>query len=102
MLYEVITLVNGVLLKPLPYTEPDRIMVVREVIPERGSAYRSVNALHFDQWLACGCFEDLALSEYVAETTLTPMLKKQDNQKYRAFIAVYADGVRLIDNLRLN
>ncbi|WP_228236397.1 pantoate--beta-alanine ligase [Allomuricauda sp. M10] len=40
--------------------------------------------------------------EITDEATLTPMLKKQDNQKYRAFIAVYADGVRLIDNLRLN
>ncbi|MER3375570.1 MAG: pantoate--beta-alanine ligase [Allomuricauda sp.] len=36
------------------------------------------------------------------EDTLTPMLKKQNDTKYRAFIAVYADGVRLIDNLRLN
>ncbi|WP_318343679.1 pantoate--beta-alanine ligase [Flagellimonas baculiformis] len=40
--------------------------------------------------------------EIADEDTLTPMLKKQDGQKYRAFIAVYADGVRLIDNLRLN
>ncbi|MCR9263835.1 MAG: pantoate--beta-alanine ligase [Flavobacteriaceae bacterium] len=36
------------------------------------------------------------------EDTLTPILKKQENKKYRAFIAVYADDVRLIDNLRLN
>ncbi len=40
--------------------------------------------------------------EIADEDTLTPMLKKQDGQKYRAFIAVYADGIRLIDNLRLN
>ncbi|MBR9854103.1 MAG: pantoate--beta-alanine ligase [Algicola sp.] len=40
--------------------------------------------------------------EIADENTLTPALKIQDNQKYRAFIAVYADGVRLIDNLRLN
>jgi len=33
--------------------------------------------------------------------TLTPILKKQKNIKYRAFIAVYADGVRLIDNIAL-
>lgn len=36
------------------------------------------------------------------EDTLTPLLKKQENTAYRAFIAVYAEGVRLIDNLRLN
>lgn len=36
------------------------------------------------------------------ENTLTPLGEKQANTTYRAFIAVYADGVRLIDNLRLN
>ncbi|NNJ88775.1 MAG: pantoate--beta-alanine ligase [Eudoraea sp.] len=34
--------------------------------------------------------------------TLTPMKRKQDNTKYRGFIAVYAEGVRLIDNIALN
>jgi len=34
--------------------------------------------------------------------TLKPLLRKQKNQKYRAFIAVYADDVRLIDNIALN
>ena len=33
--------------------------------------------------------------------TLTPILKKQKNIKYRAFIAVYAEGIRLIDNIAL-
>ncbi len=45
---------------------------------------------------------DLEYFEIADENTLTPAFKIQDNQKYRAFIAVYADGVRLIDNLRLN
>ena len=34
--------------------------------------------------------------------TLTPIKRKQKNMKYRAFIAVYAGGVRLIDNIALN
>lgn len=33
--------------------------------------------------------------------TLTPILKKQKNIEYRAFIAVYAEGIRLIDNIAL-
>jgi pantoate--beta-alanine ligase len=33
--------------------------------------------------------------------TLTPILKKQKNVNYRAFIAVYAEGIRLIDNIAL-
>nr|WP_299487103.1 pantoate--beta-alanine ligase [uncultured Allomuricauda sp.] len=36
------------------------------------------------------------------EKTLSPISRKDKNKKYRAFIAVYAEGVRLIDNLRLN
>ncbi|WP_461532599.1 pantoate--beta-alanine ligase [Sinomicrobium sp.] len=43
--------------------------------------------------------------EYVeiADTnTLEPALHKEKDKKYRAFIAVYADEVRLIDNIALN
>ncbi len=36
------------------------------------------------------------------EETLSPIHKKENNKKYRAFIAVYADDIRLIDNLKLN
>lgn len=34
--------------------------------------------------------------------TLTPVLRKQKRKKYRAFVAVYIEGVRLIDNIALN
>ena len=34
--------------------------------------------------------------------TLNPLKRKVKNRKYRAFIAVYADDVRLIDNIALN
>jgi pantoate--beta-alanine ligase len=45
---------------------------------------------------------ELEYFQIAEEETLTPILKKQAGKKYRAFIAVYADGIRLIDNLRLN
>jgi len=35
-------------------------------------------------------------------TTLRSIRRKQKNKKYRAFVAVYTDGVRLIDNIALN
>jgi pantoate--beta-alanine ligase len=39
----------------------------------------------------------------IADTeTLSPVLRKKKNVKYRAFVAVYAEGVRLIDNIALN
>jgi pantoate--beta-alanine ligase len=34
--------------------------------------------------------------------TLSPVARKRKNVKYRAFVAVYAEGVRLIDNIALN
>ncbi len=34
--------------------------------------------------------------------TLSPVLRKRKDRKYRAFIAAYANGVRLIDNIALN
>ncbi len=34
--------------------------------------------------------------------TLRPVKRKQKNKKYRAFIAVYVEDIRLIDNLALN
>ncbi len=48
--------------------------------------------------------EDLRLEyfEIADEETLTPIKNKIDHLKYRAFIAVYAEQVRLIDNLALN
>ncbi len=43
--------------------------------------------------------EYLQISE---EDTLKPIDHKKKDKKYRAFIAVFADGVRLIDNIGLN
>lgn len=34
--------------------------------------------------------------------TLAPVQRKQKDHKYRAFIAAYANGIRLIDNIALN
>jgi pantoate--beta-alanine ligase len=34
--------------------------------------------------------------------TLRPIIRKSKKKKYRAFIAVYADNIRLIDNIALN
>jgi pantoate--beta-alanine ligase len=47
---------------------------------------------------------DLRL-EYLEITdvdTLTPIQRKKPDVKYRAFVAVYCGGVRLIDNIALN
>tara|TARA_R110000850_G_scaffold24489_1_gene71667 strand:+ start:741 stop:1589 length:849 start_codon:yes stop_codon:yes gene_type:complete len=48
---------------------------------------------------------DLLQLEYFIiadEKTLKPVIRKSKNKTYRAFIAVYADDIRLIDNIALN
>jgi len=45
---------------------------------------------------------ELEYIEITQAKTLKPIIRKQINKKYRAFIAVYAEGVRLIDNIALN
>jgi pantoate--beta-alanine ligase len=40
--------------------------------------------------------------EIADSETLQPVSRKQKNKKYRAFIAAYLGGVRLIDNIALN
>ena len=66
----VFSVFSGVLLNPLPFTESDRLVIIRETIPERDADSRAVNALHFGEWTACDCLTDLALAEWTARSTL--------------------------------
>ena len=45
---------------------------------------------------------DLEYFEIAESATLQPALERRKNKKYRAFIAVRIEGVRLIDNLAMN
>ncbi len=58
------------------------------------------------EWVS-GVFEksenlELEYFEISESDTLKPIDKKNKQKKYRAFIAVYAENVRLIDNIALN
>jgi len=60
----VFSLVNAALLKPLPYTQPDRLLSIREVIPKVGQVYPSlpVNARHFVEWRkACPSLQSMSV-----------------------------------------
>ncbi|MEM9647595.1 MAG: pantoate--beta-alanine ligase [Bacteroidota bacterium] len=70
------------------------------------SKFGTESAKNIKDWVTAQFAEnellELEYFEISEETTLIPIQEKQVNKKYRAFIAVYAEDVRLIDNLRLN
>ncbi len=65
------SLVNTVLLTPLSYAAPDRLVTIREVLPPIAHLYPSlpVNARHFVEWRkACPAFESMAIVDPTALT----------------------------------
>jgi putative ABC transport system permease protein len=69
----VFSIVEGVLLRPLAYREPERLFSIHEIIPElaRTLPVLPVNGRHYMEWKRrCSSFEDLAIAEG-AELNLT-------------------------------
>ncbi|WP_047247122.1 pantoate--beta-alanine ligase [Maribacter thermophilus] len=64
------------------------------------------SALDIKEWVKNQFLEnddfELEYFEIMDVETLTPIKSKTTNVKYRAFVAVYANEVRLIDNIALN
>ncbi len=59
----IFSLIEGVLLRPLDYRDPERLFTVREVVPKLSHLYPTLpaNAKHVAEWQnRCSSFEDIA------------------------------------------
>src|SRR5437870_6177663 len=59
----IFSVINGVLLKPLPYPQPDRLVTLWERTPERGVEQERVSGPNYLDWRAQNSvFSELAVS----------------------------------------
>ena len=71
----VFTLIHGILLRPLPYRQADRLVLLLEAVPQLadiiGSAVFPFNAMHFLEWdQNASSLSDMTFF-YSSEETLT-------------------------------
>ena len=69
----VFALIYGILLRPLPYREPDRLVLLFEHVPQfahmTDAPFFPVNAMHFIEWRQrATSFSDMALFTWHEET----------------------------------
>lgn len=79
---------------------------IYSVLKKTKEKFKLESPIQIKAWVADQFKNDPVLSleyfEISEESSLIPMKIKQHNTNYRAFVAVYAGDVRLIDNIALN
>ena len=90
----------------LSITERDEAAFIYKTLQEAKSKFGTKNANEVTKWVE-NEFENnanfkLEYFEIADEATLKTAIDKVPNKKYRAFIAVFMNDVRLIDTISLN
>ncbi len=80
--------------------------LIYKVLKQVKNDFGTKNAKEISQWVESKFVDNSVLEleyfEIAEESTLKPIVKIENNKKCRAFIAVFAGEVRLIDNIALN
>ena len=90
----------------LTASQKDAAAIIYSTLTAAKSLFGTENADRIAQYVS-GVFDadpvfELEYFTIADEDTLVPIEQKQDGLKYRAFIAVYVNNIRLIDTISLN
>ena len=90
----------------LSKTTRKKAAFIYEILQTAKTKFGTKSAKHVLEWVEAQFNKNIIFQlEYIKiadVNTLESIRKKQKNKKYRAFIAVYTEGIRLIDNIALN
>ena len=86
--------------------EREKAAIIFQILNVAKEKFKSKSAISVSEWVQ-KTFErnSMFILEYFViadEASLTPCLRKNNNKKYRAFIAVVVNNIRLIDTISLN
>ena len=86
--------------------EREKAAIIFQILNVAKEKFKSKSATSVSEWVQKS-FErnSMFILEYFViadEASLTPCLRKNNNKKYRAFIAVVVNNIRLIDTISLN
>ena len=83
----------------------NKAAIIYKILKTARSKFGTKSANRVADWVSneIAQFREFQLEYFQIATadTLRPVKRKQKNKKYRAFIAVYISGIRLIDNIAL-
>ncbi|NND15070.1 MAG: pantoate--beta-alanine ligase [Eudoraea sp.] len=89
----------------LPETSRKKAANIYRILRTAKQLFGTKSAIQVADWVKCEfrSIPELKLEyfEIANEKSLQPVRRKRINGKYRAFVAVYIDGVRLIDNIAM-
>lgn len=90
----------------LSIDEKQKAAIIHQTLLQAKEQFGTKNAKEVSEWVEKTFKEQtdfkLEYFEIAEESTLLPVKTKESGKKYRAFIAVFVNGIRLIDTISLN